>query len=122
MTKQETPNKSVPGKIGKVTFKSKNITVFPQARLRNALKQEILEKVIEMLDEAPEDLDGYVVMAWDKSGDQDYYALCRGKIPSDYFGEFAKVKINKAILMHETGLTFIPPQENEDDDDGDTTT
>jgi hypothetical protein len=121
MTKQDSQdNEQVPGKIGKVTFKGKNITVFPQKELPHPLKQEILEVVLEMLNEAPADLDGYVVMAWDKEGYHDYYRIFRGSVPADCVGEFAKVKINKAIFMHETGLTFIPPEEG--DDDGDTTT
>ena len=118
MTEQEN-NKQVPGKIGKVTFKAKNIAVFPQKQIRDTVKQQILAKVLDGLNNAPDDMDGYVIVGWSK-GEGDFYEFDAGSIPFDYFPEFIKTKIERAIFMHLTGLEFAPAEEG--DDDGDTET
>lgn len=92
-------------RIGKVTFKDHKLVSFPHTLRPSKERQEVLETVVTMLDGAPENFDGWVVMGWNKEGNKVYSSWDAGSMPYVCLPEFVKERVRKAIDDYENGVT-----------------
>jgi hypothetical protein len=112
----------VPAKIGKVTYKDKNIVVFNNYAKLNTKHTTALSHIRGMFMEAPEDFDGYVVMGWNKDHSNMVLEWDTGELPYNCFPEFVKEAVRRSIdiAIYNGELRFGNNHlEDPSDEDGD---
>jgi hypothetical protein len=86
--------------IGKVIFKADNIVAYINNH-RNPKYQDGIDSVIAMFDEAPEPVDGFIIMGWNKTYNKVFASWDSGGMPYDLLPEFVKEKLRKQIEHYE---------------------
>lgn len=88
-------------RIGKVVYKDHKLVQFPHTLRPSKERQLVIEQVVTMLDTAPENFDGWVVLGWNATKNGVYISWDSGSIPYDCLPEFVKEKLRKAIEVEE---------------------